>query len=257
MSNYSVTKDILLNAEVPQQTRTYKPVSHQQLIDLTLESIYQAGFQLDSEIYSSAVDGQIANGRYTIKDVADSEMQLQIGWQNSYNKSLSLKFAVGTRILVCANGCVSGDFGAFKKKHMGTVQEFTPTAITEYIKRAGDMFSLLQKDRETMKQVNIDKRVTSEIIGRMFIEEDFIQSTQLNLIKKELEAPTHDYNAPGSLWELYNFTTYSMKQIHPTLWMENHMKAHTFFNSLSGIAPRNIEIALPNIDGPKQLSLEF
>ena len=30
-------KDQILTAEVPQETRTYKPVSHQELIDLTLE----------------------------------------------------------------------------------------------------------------------------------------------------------------------------------------------------------------------------
>ena len=86
-TTYSMTKGILVNAELPEQTRTYKPVSHQQLIDLTLESIYQAGFELQDELYSGARDGQIGNGRYTIKNVADSEMQLQIGWQNKIGRA--------------------------------------------------------------------------------------------------------------------------------------------------------------------------
>jgi hypothetical protein len=90
----------LINAPVPAQTRTYKPVSHKQLMDLTLESIHQAGFKLDKEDYTMAREGNVANGRYTIKDVSDSEMQLQIGWQNSYDKSLSLKFAIGTQIFI-------------------------------------------------------------------------------------------------------------------------------------------------------------
>ena len=32
----------MLSAPVPQQTKTYKPVSHRELMDLTLESIYQS-----------------------------------------------------------------------------------------------------------------------------------------------------------------------------------------------------------------------
>jgi hypothetical protein len=219
-----------MNTAVPVQTRTYKPVSHSQLIDLTLNSIEKAGFTLDKETYSSAVDGQVANGRFSISNVADSEMQLQIGWQNSYNKQLTLKFAIGTRILVCSNGCVSGDFGAFKKKHVGEIQSFTPSAIIDYIAQAGEAFTLMQQQRESMKQIEITKRTKAELVGRMMLEEQFITSTQLNIISRELKAPTHDYNAKDSLWELYNYTTFAMKESHPGLWMDSHIKAHKFFN---------------------------
>jgi hypothetical protein len=230
---YNTTKGLITSALVPAQTRTYKPVSHSQLIDLTLNGIEAAGFKLDKETYSSAKDGQIANGRFSISNVADSEMQLQIGWQNSYNRTMSLKFAIGTRILVCSNGCVSGDFGAFKKRHKGDIQDFTPGAITDYIKSAGDSFKIMQQQREQMKQVEITKRTKAELIGRMIIEEQFISSTQLNIITKELTNPTHDYGAKDSLWELYNYTTFAMKELHPSLWMENHIQAHKFFNQYS------------------------
>jgi hypothetical protein len=234
-TTYGTTKGMLLAAPIPQQTRTYKPVSHAQLMDLTLESIYQSGFELQTELYSSARDGKVANGKFTIKNVADSEMQLQIGWQNSYDKSLSLKFAIGTKIFICENGCVSGDYGAFKHKHVGDIQTFTPQAITEYIKSAGDAFTKMQKERESMKQIEISKRIQAELIGRMIIEEKFIESTQLNIIRKELELPTHNYGAKDSLWELYQFTTYSMKEVHPSLWMNNHIDAHSFFLDVANI----------------------
>ena len=230
MDTFNTTKELIMNTPVPVQTRTYKPVSHSSLIDLTLDSISKAGFTLDKETYSSAVDGQIANGRFSISNVADSEMQLQIGWQNSYNKQLTLKFAIGTRILVCQNGCVSGDFGAFKKKHVGEIQTFTPGAIIDYIKSAGETFTLMQKQREQMKQIEITRRTKAELIGRMMIEEQFIASTQLNIIQRELQSPTHDYNAKDSLWELYNYTTFAMKETHPAQWMDRHIKAHKFFN---------------------------
>jgi hypothetical protein len=244
-ATYGTTKSVLLNAEVPAQTRTYKPVTHTQLIDLTLESIYQSGFTLDKELYSSSLDGQVANGNFTISNVADKEMQLQIGWQNSYDKSLSLKFAIGVRIFICQNGAVHGDMGSFKKKHMGTVQEFTPAAITEYIKQAGDTFITMQKERESMKQIETTKRTQAELVGRLLLEEQLISTMQVNQIAKELASPTYDYGAPGSLWELYQFTTQTMKETHPRNWINDHMKAHNFFVGESGILTVMDEIVSP------------
>jgi hypothetical protein len=233
--NTNYTKELLLSTPLPQETRSYKPISHEQLIDLTLAGIEKSGFKLETELYSSAQEGNIANGRYTISNVADSEMKLQIGWQNSYNKQLTLKFALGTQIIICQNGMVSGDFGAFKKKHVGEIQTFTPQAITDYIKSAEEAFKRIQVEREAMKQIEVDKRVISELIGRLYMEEELIQSTQLNIIQRELKKPTHNYGAEGSLWELYQFTTFSMKEIHPRLWMENHMNVHKFFTEQAGI----------------------
>ncbi len=238
---YNTTKDILLNAEIPQSTSTYKAVSHGQLIDLTLNSIEKAGFTLDRELYSTARDGSVANGRFTIRNVMDSEMQLEVGWQNSYDKSLSLKFAIGTRIMICQNGCVSGDYGAFKKKHVGEIQSFTPNAISEYIKAAGESFRTIQFQRDQMKQVEVTKRTKAELIGRMMLEEQFITSTQLNIISRELTSPTHDYGAPDSLWELYNYTTFAMKETHPANWMSSHIKAHSFFVDASGLYTSEVE----------------
>jgi hypothetical protein len=270
-ATYGTTKSVLLNAEVPAQTRTYKPVTHTQLIDLTLESIYQSGFTLDKELYSSSLDGQVANGNFTISNVADKEMQLQIGWQNSYDKSLSLKFAIGVRIFICQNGAVHGDMGSFKKKHMGTVQEFTPAAITEYIKQAGDTFITMQKERESMKQIETTKRTQAELVGRLLLEEKLISTMQVNQIAKELVSPTYDYGAPDSLWELYQFTTQTMKETHPRNWINDHMKAHKFFVNESGImVPTQESPALvaqtimalsgdteEDIEGFRQLQMQF
>lgn len=239
---YNTTKELLMSAPVAKETRTYKPISHGQLIDLTLNSIEQAGFKLDKEMYSSARDGRIANGRFSISNVADTEMCLQIGWQNSYDRSLSLKFAIGAHIFICANGCVSGDMGSFRKKHRGDIQEFTPKNITEYIKSAGDHFRLLQKDREAMKQVQITKRVKAELIGRMLIEEEIISSTQVHVMMRELNVPTYNYKCPDSAWELYNYATYAMKDNHPSIWMQRHIDVHNFFVNESGllVAPKQL-----------------
>ena len=245
VNTYAATRSALLSVPVPEETNTYKPISNQQLIDLISNSLVNCGFKLKSELYTATADGQIANARFAVASVADKEMCLEIAFQNSYNKKISLKFAIGVHVFICDNGCVRGDFGTFKKKHQGAVQEFTPTAITEYIKRAGDIFAVMQKERDQMKQIEVSDRVKAELVGRMLIEEEFIASTQVNVIARNMKHPEFDYGAPNSIWELYQFTTQAMRDIHPTLWMENHIKAHNFFVRESGIVVPSAVIDLP------------
>ena len=253
---YMTAKQILINAAVPQSTKTYKAISHEQLMDLTLNSIHNAGFELDKELYTAASDGQVANGRFTISNVTDRDMQLQIGWQNSYNKQLTLKFAIGARIFICQNGAVSGDYGAFKKKHVGQVQTFTPAAITDYIKSAGDAFQRMQKERDAMKQIQITNTRKAELVGKLLIQEELINTNQVTTIKKELTLPTHDYGAKDSLWELYQYTTYAMKEVNPRFWMDDHIRAHSFFVNEAGIlVQKEAEFEYNGPGNRKQLEL--
>jgi len=250
-TDYTSLKHLVTEVPVPAQTRTYKPVSNAQLIDLTLESIDKAGFTLAQEAYTLSADGQIATGKFALSNIQDSEMQIQVAWQNSYNRMVSLKFAIGVRVFVCQNGCVSGDMGTFKKKHQGTVQEFTPTAISEYIKSAGDAFREMQIQREMMKQVEITKRQQGELLGRMVYESDIISTMQLNIIRKELIKPSYDYGVENTLWDLYQHTTHSMKEVHPGSWMSDHMNAHDFFVNAQGelmSSNRPAIISVPQLD---------
>jgi len=233
-TDYTSLKHLVTAVPVPAQTATYKPVSNAQLIDLTLAAIDGAGFTLGKEAYTLAADGQVSTGKFTLTNIMDSEMQIQIGWQNSYNRQVSLKFAIGVNIMICSNGLVSGDMGTFKKAHKGSIQEFTPSAITEYIKSAGDAFKEMQIQRELMKQVEITKRQQGELLGRMVVEDQIISTMQLNIIRKEIIKPSYDYGVEGTLWDLYQHTTHSMKELHPATWMNDHMSAHDFFVNAQG-----------------------
>lgn len=257
--NYSTTKELLINTEVPIESRTYKPFSHGRVIDLTLEAISKAGLVLDKELYTSSKEGMVATGKYTIKTVADNEMQLQIAWLNSYNKTKRLTYGIGSQVFICQNGCISADMGFFKKKHQGEIVEFTPIAISEYIRKAQDTFVALQRERERMKEIELSRRVVAELLGRAVVEDEFITTTQLNIIKRELDSPTHDYGAPNSIWELYQFVSFSMKDIHPSLWMSSHIDAHRFFmgvtESYTEDYYEDTSIIIPSTEDKRQLKL--
>src|SRR5688500_9499776 len=95
-----VSKQDLCNVEVPQETSTYKPVEHCALIDLTLNGAAKEGFNLTGEKYRASNDGRIATAYYDFQFGDDPEIGLRVAWQNSYNKQVSLKYAIGVNVFV-------------------------------------------------------------------------------------------------------------------------------------------------------------
>lgn len=231
-SQYLSTMERVIEAPVPEATRTYRPVENAKLIDLVVNGITKAGFSIDREIYHISPSMTNATGSYHISNVNDSEMQLQIAWQNSYDKTMSLKFAIGAHVFICRNGCVYGDLGSFKKKHVGIVKQYSAQKITEYIKQSQDIFEQMITEREMMKEVEVDKRLTAELLGRMVVEKEFMTTEQLNIIRGELKKPTYNYNAENSLWELYQHCTHSMKISHPRLYLPNLIKTHNMISEV-------------------------
>jgi hypothetical protein len=102
-------KSELLKARIPAATKSYSPVPHQAMIDMTLEELSKNGMKVLSESYNMARKGQQAMGFYEIGSTGDSEMRIRIGWHNSYDKSMPVRWAIGAHIIVCENGMVAGD----------------------------------------------------------------------------------------------------------------------------------------------------
>lgn len=196
---------------------------------MTLEELDKNNMKVLSEVYRMARDGRQAMGMYEIGTKGDNEMRIRAAWHNSYDKSMPVRWAIGGHIIVCENGMVKGDIGAFKRKHTGTVLDEYREQARIHIIAAGDMYEALIKEKQRMKDIEITKRASAELIGRMFLEEDIITATQLGIIKREMENPSYDYKADGSVWQLYNHCTVAYKEEHPSLFIDRHVKHHEFF----------------------------
>lgn len=227
------TKELLLELDLPVQTSSYKPVAHQTIIDNVLSGIEHTGFELIGEHYTKARGGLQASGRYGLRYNGDTEMGLEVAWQNSYDKSISLKLAIGAYVFVCSNGACYGSTGSFKKKHVGEIQTITPQKINDFLLQAGDDFEDKIAFRERAKQIEVTRKTSAELVGRMFIEENIITATQLSIIKGEIINPSFEYNAENSMWELYNHVTHATKESHPALWIPRHQNIHKFFEKVT------------------------
>lgn len=222
----------ILSAPLPQRTDTYSPVPHKKVIDITLEALDKNNLTVVGQHYNSARKGDQAEGHYIIQG-GDKEMNLKLIWHNSYDKSIPLRWACGANVIVCRNGMVKGDMGAIKRKHTGSILSEYEDMIQENVKRMGDHFETLRKDRERFKEIEITKTVCSELAGRLFIEDAIITSTQLNILAREIQNPSFNYNSKNSLWEMYNHTTVALKSDHPMYGINRHINVHNFFNKVA------------------------
>ena len=229
MAKILTIKEQLLKTPLPKANKRYVPVSHKQMIEMTMEEIDKRGMKVLSEQYGIGRYGNQATGFYEIGSKEDTEMNIKLGWHNSYDKTMPVRWAIGAHIIICGNGMVRGDIGAFKRKHTGSVLEDYREQVRVHVESAGEMFRKIIDDKEKMKNIEITKRTASELIGRMFLEEDIITATQMSIIKKEMENPSYDYKAPGTAWELYNHVTVALKEEHPSRYINSHKQHHEFF----------------------------
>lgn len=236
----------LQTAPLPERTDSYTPIGHGKIIESTTELLQKMNFKITRSIYRASGDGLIGQGEYHLVYGNDSEMGLMLAWQNSYNKSTSFKYAIGAHVFVCANGMVAGDLASYRRKHTGTADLEAFEQISMQITEAKNIFDKLILDREQLKPIRLTEREIAEIMGRLYVEKEIITSTQLNIMKRELEKPSFDYGVPtDSAWSLYNYATHSFKEDNPRNWIKRHVDLHDFFGdhfSLQGYQPQAVEM---------------
>ena len=240
----------LMTAPVPSRTDSYTPIPHGTIIKNTIDTLDNHGFKVKQTRYRSSTDGLIGSGEYHLEYGGDPEMGLMLAWQNSYNKQVTFKYAIGAHVFVCANGMVAGDLASYRRKHTGTADEEALAYINGYIGDAAKIFGKLIEDREMLKQHEMNLRQVSEMMGRMFLCNQIITSTQLNIIKREIENPTYDYGvAPLNAWAIYNYATHAFKEDNPKSWIKRHTDLHKFFRIEFGYeSPAPVQDPGPVID---------
>jgi hypothetical protein len=224
------TEQRIRAASLPNHGKTYTVIPHGYVIDETRKELQAAGFHIDKEIYKTNLDGQVAQGIYHLNYGSDSDMGLMFAWSNSYNKMMRFKCAVGAQVFICMNGVVSGDLSNYSRKHTGNALQEATGTIRHQIANARTFYDQLVKDKELLKGITLNKSQQAAIVGQLLIEQDVLTLSQVGIVKRELETPSHTYNSPAdSAWTLYNHVTLALKDSHPMSYLNDHQKLHNFF----------------------------
>jgi hypothetical protein len=226
-----MTEQELRNIPLPNHGGKYAVISHGDIIDETKRQLLAAGFNINNELYKTSLDGQIAQGVYHLEYGFDADMGLMFAWSNSYNKQQRFKCAAGAQVFICMNGVVSGDMSNFNRKHMGkNAMQDAISSIQNQISNAKVYYNNLVQDKDMLKNIILSPRDKGSILGELFANDEILTLTQVGIVKRELDKPTHTYNADGnSAWSMYNYITFALKESHPGHYINDHQKVHQYF----------------------------
>jgi hypothetical protein len=226
-----MTEQEIFDVTIPSHGSYYKPVSHREIIEITENYLNAYGLSVDNKQYNTSKGGEqlIAYWRIGNKSIYNTEMSPMIGFRNSYDKSMSFGYTSGNQIIVCGNGMVRGELGAYKSKHIGSIRINLEDNIYSILVNAVKTFDSLKLLSDNLKEITLNKKTTAELLGRMYIDNGIINSTELNIVKRELEEPTFSDFKASTAWSLYNHCTYALKQSHPLNSIKKHVEITKFF----------------------------
>jgi hypothetical protein len=222
-----VTRDVLLDAALPEATKTYTVISHSFVINTIKKTLADHGFNVVNEIYSATEGGQLAYGAFHINYGDDPDLGMLFAFGNSYNKEMKFSCSVGAYVRTNETSILSEGGQAWIRKHTGNADDLAAEVIEQQIGKASLYFAQLQSDKDVMKNIILSKKQYAELLGVLFVDRKIIGHAQLGLIKKEFEKPSFKYQGdPMSLWNLYNHILLGLAKSHPRTWMEQQKQVH-------------------------------
>lgn len=227
MLKFVRTRQEIIQIPIPEQTDSYSVVSHENIISEIEEMLDKRNLSITNELYRMDSSGNKLTGMLRINQ-GNSDMEFMIGFKNSYDKSISLGLAAGAQVIVCENGCVSGEIDMVRK-HTGTILIELQFKIENIINRLENSFNLIVQDADTMKNITMSNRKFSELIGRMYVEEELFSPNQLSVIKDQFHNSEFQEFRGGNAWSLYNWCTYALKSSHSNTMLQDHVNLHNFF----------------------------
>ncbi len=234
------TQNYLESQPLPKHGKSYTVISHKQVIDDTKNLLENSGFTIRKELYRANMNANVAQGIYHIypsqttdEDISkERELGMMFAWTNSYDKSVRFQCAIGGYVIVCNNGMVCGDMMTFARKHTGTADFEIQAQISNQIKNAEIYFKKILDARDNLRKLPLTKKEQSEMLGRLFFDENVLEMNQLTCIKNELNEPSYDYNCDQeNAWAFYNHVTHALKKAHPRNWLSDTQRFHEFITA--------------------------
>jgi len=228
-SGEAATIEDVKEIPIPRATRTYQPVSHEQLSTMLLQMAAHLlpGFAHDNSQYGLAAEGNKMFGVHTLKS-SETSMGLCIGFRNSYDRSMSVGIVVGASVLVCSNLVLSGDI-TILRKHTLHVQKDMQSMALSAIYKSQRVYKEILEDAEAMRLLELSDDNAHRMLGLVY-GRGLITPRQIPVALREWRAPQHEVFEPRNVWSLYNSITEALKSAPPQSIMEKHLGLHRLFS---------------------------
>jgi len=197
--------------------RRWQGIRHYDLATAVEAALLWRGIELQSEIWSVDQSGQSLVGGINLQFPARlgipaiDGMDYSLGIRHTNDLRYALTFAVGTQIIVCHNGVVTGAFVLCRKHTSGiNLVEEVERGIDRFVQEARKVPEVI----DSLKARSLTRRQTDHRLmeaGRQRL----IPWSHVGQVHHEYEHPTHGEFAKRTGWGLYNAFNYIVKKGNP------------------------------------------
>ena len=210
----------------PPATKSYYPVAHQDLAN-RIKVFSQEILRDYTMIGDDYVVARQGNQMFALLKFQsdDCDIGMSVAFRNSYDKSMSIGFAVGGSVFVCSNLIMSGDITVMKKHTPGVANILEDTFITK-LHKARFTHAGLIRDSEQMRMKNLTDDEAAKLAGLLYFR-GVLSPRQLPVIKSQWSKPKHKEFETRNVFSFYNACTEALKSSPPNRIMENHINLHS------------------------------
>ncbi len=209
-----VTREELTEFTCPPATKTWRPISHTNVLDTALNTLAEAGYEVAKIRLGVSNEGKRFFGTLDLTTALTPEgsVALAVGLRSSFDQSFPLGFCAGTRTFVCDNLAFRSDLMVKRKHTVNGAARFSAD-IAKAVMSLGSF-----KEAETMRIQQLrDAEMTDaqaeSFMLRACLQRGIVAQRQLPLVFREWHEPEHDAFRPRTAWSLLSAFTSVLREL--------------------------------------------
>ena len=206
-----VERTDLAKIELPERTKTWTPVGHDQLLDIVEDAFGEIGFKFGAEAHGLSHNGDRYFGVVELKHKSQNEdYALVCGVRNSTDKTFPAGLAFGSHVFVCDN-LAFGAERVVNRKHTSRILIELPGLIRQAVAQTKAL-SVLQDQRfDIYRETAIPSdQVAHDLIVKLLLA-GAINTSRVEKVVNEYHEPSFDHGA-RTAWRLFNAATQVLKE---------------------------------------------
>lgn len=220
-----INRDALRALPLPEETDTFKPIPHYDLVDRILQSLSYRRLSVVREEYAVSPDGMKLFGLIEL-NVEYAGVRFAIGLRNANDKSMRVGLVAGYRVMVCENKMLTGDFQPMLAKHSKNfnLMDALSVAVDRIQRSIGEVSDQIGRK----KVIALSEDNARSLIYQGFLQHKFPISLLRAVHREYFIKPSFEEFAANNLWALENAFTTTFKKLKPVQQFEAAAKLGKF-----------------------------
>lgn len=220
-----MTRGELLGLPLPEETETFKPVSHYFLVQQIEEALAFRHISIIKEEYAVTPDGMKFFAVLQVNAQYEG-VNFAIGLRNSNDKSMRLGIVAGYKVFVCDNLSFAGEYKPMLAKHSKNLDLLESVSIA--VDRLQRGWKPIREMIDFKRGHELSEGKARDMLYRLFTDAKLPISLFRTVHKEFFVNPSYDEFRPRTLWSLENSVTTAIKKLQPISLYENTAKLGKF-----------------------------